>query len=55
MAEMFTSAKRPFYQSSQMLSLSPIDKNVYCDFANSLMARNNMNLSDDVFFFCREK
>ena len=49
MAEMFTSAKRPFYQSSQMLSLSPIDKNVYCDFANSLMARNNMNLSDDVF------
>ena len=49
MAEMFTSAKRPFYQSSQMLSLLPIDKKVYCDFANSLMARKNMSLSDDVF------
>ena len=49
MAEMFTSAKRPFYQSSQMLSLSPIDKKVYCDFANSLMTRKNMSLSDDVF------
>lgn len=49
MAEMFTSAKRPFYQSSQMLSLSPIDKKVYCDFANSLMAKKNMSLSDDVF------
>lgn len=49
MAEMFTSAKRPFYQSSQMLSLSPIDKKVYCDFANNLMEKKCMKLSEDVF------
>ena len=49
MAEMFTSAKRPFYQSSQMLSLSPIDKKVYCDFANNLMEKKCMKLSADVF------
>ena len=49
MAEMFTSAKRPFYQSSQMLSLSPIDKKVYCDFANSLMSTNGMRITEDVF------
>lgn len=49
MAEMFTSAKRPFYQSSQMLSLSPIDKKVYCEFANNLMEKKCMKLSEDVF------
>ena len=49
MAEMFTSAKRPFYQSSQMLSLSPIDKKVYCEFANNLMEKKCMKLSADVF------
>ena len=49
MAEMFTSAKRPFYQSSQMLTLSPIDKKVYCEFANNLMEKKCMKLSEDVF------
>ena len=49
MAEMFTSAKRPFYQSSQMLSLSPIDKKVYCEFTNNLMEKKCMKLSEDVF------
>ena len=49
MAEMFTSAKRPFYQSSQMLSLSPIDKKVYFEFANNLMEKKCMKLSEDVF------
>ena len=49
MAEMFTSAKRPFYQSSQMLSLSPIDKKVYYDFANSLMSTNGRSISEEVF------
>ena len=49
MAEMFTSAKRPFYQSSQMLSLSPIDKKAYCEFANNLMEKKCMKLSEDVF------
>ena len=44
-----TSAKRPFYQSSQMLSLSPIDKKVYCEFANNLMEKKCMKLSEDVF------
>ena len=33
LAQMFGSASRPFYQSTSMMSLGPIDKDVYADFA----------------------
>ena len=51
MTEMFTSAKRPFYQSSQMLSLSEIDKHEYYLFAQRLMAFNNLSISEDTFLY----
>lgn len=49
MAEMFTSAKRPFYQSSQMLSLSEIDVAEYCRFANHLMAYKGLSIDEETF------
>ena len=38
LGQMFGSASRPFYQSTSSLSLGPIDKDVYADFAVSLFA-----------------
>lgn len=51
MAEMFTSAKRPFYQSSQMLLLSEINMTEYHKFANSLMAAKNLHISEETFSY----
>ena len=49
MANMFLSAKRPFYQSAQIMSLSLIDKDKYFDFANRLLARKSMTISKEDF------
>lgn len=49
MAEMFTSAKRPFYQSSQMLSLSEINLTEYHHFANRLMSHKKLHITEDTF------
>lgn len=49
MAEMFTSAKRPFYQSSQMLSLSEICMSEYHHFANRLMESKSLHISEESF------
>lgn len=38
MAEMFSSAKRPFFNSTQTLPLDRIDEGVYFEFAKALMA-----------------
>lgn len=38
LGQMFGSASRPFYQSTSSLSLGPIDKDEYADFAVSLFA-----------------
>lgn len=39
MQEMFLSAKRPFYQSTQTLSIDRIDKEIYYDFAKSFFSQ----------------
>lgn len=48
MTEMFSSAKRPFFSSTQTLPLERIDENVYFDFARDRMAPS-ADLSREVF------
>lgn len=49
MTDMFLSAKRPFYQSSQMVMLGEIDEKTYFEFAARLFERGNMQLNADAF------
>ena len=49
MSEMFVSAKRPFYHSTQMMPIGPIDRDRYCDFAARHFARADVKLDRDVF------
>lgn len=50
MQEMFTSSKRPFYQSTQLLNISSIDRETYADFAIGLFAKCSKLLPRDVFY-----
>lgn len=49
MQEMFTSPKRPFYQSTQTLSLKTIDKGRYFEFAAGHFAGVGKRLSQETF------
>ena len=49
MQEMFLSAKKPFYQSTQTLSIDRIDKAAYHDFAESFFAGQDRVLEQTVF------
>lgn len=49
MQEMFTSSKRPFYQSTQILTMETIDCNEYASFAISHFANRNTNLPKEIF------
>ena len=49
MRDMFTSPKRPFYQSSTMMPLDVIDENAYYDFAESFFRKAGKRLDRDVF------
>jgi len=49
MQEMFTSAARPFFQSSQMLSLKPLDPTVYLDYANGWFAGQKRTMDEPTF------
>lgn len=49
MTDMFLSAKRPFYQSSQIVSLGEIAEKTYYEFAARLFERGNMKLSSEAF------
>jgi len=49
MREMFMSAKRPFYQSTQILSIDKIDKTKYFNFAASFFKAQNRKLSNETF------
>lgn len=39
--EMFISSKRSFYNSSEIMHIGPISKDIYVDFANDLFAQRN--------------
>lgn len=49
MHEMFTSSKRPFYQSTQLLTIGPIDRDAYAGFAVANFAKRSMQLPREVF------
>ena len=49
MQEMFTSSKRPFYQSTQMLTIGTVNRDEYADFAMAHFAKNNLQLPREVF------
>jgi AAA+ ATPase superfamily predicted ATPase len=49
MQEMFTSSKRPFYQSTQLLNIGTIDRKKYSDFAQKLFQAKGMNLPTEIF------
>ena len=50
MQEMFTSSKRPFYQSTQLINIGSIDRETYADFAIGLFAKCSKLLPRDVFY-----
>lgn len=49
MQEMFLSAKKPFYQSTQTLTIGSIDKATYFEFAHSFFDAQGRELSQEVF------
>ena len=49
MQEMFTSSKRPFYQSTQLLTIGPIDREAYACFAAAHFAEHGVPLHREVF------
>lgn len=49
MQEMFTTAKRPFYQSTQLLTIGTIDREAYARFAMGHFEREGMALPRAVF------
>lgn len=55
MREMFTSSKRPFYQSTQLLTLGTINIDEYASFAIEHFAKHSLNLPKKVFDKIYEK
>ncbi len=49
MQEMFLSAKRPFYQSTQILSIDKIDEMIYYNFAAELFTEQGLELDATTF------
>lgn len=49
MAEMFGSPKHPFYQSTEMMGLKPLNSDVYYDFCRNFFVKKGGELSKDIF------
>jgi DNA-binding MarR family transcriptional regulator len=49
MAEMFASAKRPFYQSTQLMTLTAIDADAYYSFAKAFFEESDSTLQRETF------
>lgn len=49
MTEMFSSAKRPFYRSTQMMHIDVIDEKVYYQFASRHLSAHGQHISEDTF------
>jgi AAA+ ATPase superfamily predicted ATPase len=54
MHEMFFSAKRPFYQSTQTLTIDRIDRGEYYDFAAAFFKEEGFNLTPETFEYLYE-
>jgi len=46
---MFLSAKRPFYQSTQIMTINAIEKDKYFLFANAHFQKNNFTITEECF------
>jgi len=49
MSEIFLSAKRPFYQSTQIMSLDAINRENYFRFADTHFQKNGYSIKDECF------
>lgn len=49
MAEIFGSPKHPFYQSTEMMGLKPLDSDVYYDFCVQFFKEKGGNIEKDIF------
>lgn len=55
MQQIFFSAKKPFYQSTQILTIDSIDRNEYYAFAKNFFSDKNIDFPKDVFDFVYDK
>lgn len=55
MQEMFTSSKKPFYQSTQLLTIGAIDRDKYAGFATKHFSKCNLQLPREVFDIIYDK
>lgn len=49
MANIFSSPRRPFYQSTTRMSIAPLKEDVYYEFAARLMHQSGKELSEEIF------
>lgn len=49
MAEMFLSQSRPFYNSTTLMGLEPIDPTLYHEFANKHLSSSRLSISQEAF------
>lgn len=54
-AQMFTSASRPFYNSSAIMGLDPIDMDIYFEFANRHLSSIGKEISREAFEYIYSK
>ena len=55
MREMFLSAKHPFYQSTDILSLLPIDRTKYMEFARRFFVAKRKPFDEDSFYWIYDR
>lgn len=55
MREMFLSAKHPFYQSTDILSLQPIDRTKYMEFARRFFAAKRKPFDEESFYWVYDR
>ena len=55
MALMFTSQSRPFYHSSSIMGLEPINQQIYLEFANRHLAKVGKEISDEAFSYLYQR
>jgi len=55
MSKMFLSANEPFYQSTQILTLAPINEDAYYDFAEKFIEDSKRKLSKEAFNFLYDR
>ena len=51
MAQIFPSQSRPFYNSSSIMGLTPINEQTYLEFANRHFEKNDKQISPDAFHY----